>query len=83
MRFYPFVLLFVLFSCGSKDQQMCDCLEAGEKLNQLSAELLVSEVTPSQKKEMEALKADKETKCADFQTMGGEEMLKKKAACAQ
>jgi len=81
MRFYPFILLVFLFSCNAKDQKMCDCLEAGDKLNQLSAELLVNEVTPSQKAEMEKLKAAKAEKCKDFQTMSGEEMLKRKAAC--
>ena len=83
MRFYLFMSLFLLFSCGSKDTKMCDCLEAGDKLNQLSADLLVSEVTKDQQEEMVSLKKDRDVKCKDFQTMSGEEMLRRKAECQE
>lgn len=81
MRFYLFSTLIFLASCSSKDTKMCDCLEAGEKLNILSAKLLTSDVTQKLKDEMIKLKTEKTVKCKDFQTMGGEEMLKLKAEC--
>ena len=81
MRFYLFISLFFLFSCGSGDKKICDCLEAGDKLNQLSAQLLEGEVTPEKKAEMLKLKKEKIKKCEEFQTMSGEEMLKRKAEC--
>ncbi len=81
MRFYLFIVLFLLFSCGSGDQKICKCLEAGDRLNHLSAELLEGEVTPEKRSEMLKLKKEKELKCKDFQNMGGEEMLKRKAEC--
>ena len=81
MRYCIFLSGFLLFACGTKDTKMCECLEVGEKLNQLSAKLLVNEVTEKQKEELFRLRAEKEKKCKDFQTMGGEEMLKRKAEC--
>jgi hypothetical protein len=42
---------------------------------------LTSEVTEKQKKDLFRLRAEKDKKCKDFQTMGGEEMLKRKAEC--
>lgn len=81
MRFYLFISLFLLFSCGSGDQKICECLEAGDRLNQLSAELLEGEVTPAKKEEMLKLKQEKNRKCKEFESMGGEEMLKRKAEC--
>lgn len=82
MRFYLFISLFLfLFSCGSKDTKMCDCLEVSNRLNQLSSELLINDVTEEQKKEMKALQKEKEQKCEDFQTMSGEKMLKLKEEC--
>lgn len=81
MRFYLFSLLFLLFSCGSGDQKICQCLEAGDRLNHLSARLLESEVTPQLKAEMLKLKEEKAEKCKQFESMGGEEMLKRKAEC--
>jgi hypothetical protein len=81
MRYYLFIPAFLLFSCGTKDTKMCECLEVGEELNQLSAKLLTSEVTEQQKKDLFRLRAEKDKKCKDFQTMGGEEMLKRKAEC--
>ena len=82
MRFYLFTALsFVLLACGSKDTKMCDCLEVSDRLNQLSSELLINDVTPAQKKEMKSLQKQKDKKCKDFQTMSGEEMLKLKEDC--
>jgi hypothetical protein len=81
MRNLVFISLSLLVSCKTKDTKMCACLEAGEKLNKLSAKLLTTEVTEAQKDAMLKLKAIKKEKCKDFQTMSGEEMLKRKATC--
>jgi len=58
-------------------------LEAGDKLNQHSAELLQKEtLTDEDQSKMTALKKAKEKECVDYQTMSGEEMLKLKESCA-
>lgn len=82
MRFYLLISLSsVLLACGSKDTKMCDCLEVSDRLNQLSSELLINDVTEAQKKEMKSLQKEKDQKCEEFQTMSGEEMLKLKEDC--
>ena len=78
----PFSIL-ILFSCNSRDPKMCDCLDAGDKLNKFSSKLLTKEASQKDVAEMKKLKAEKAKKCADFQMMSGEEMLKKKATCTE
>lgn len=81
MHYCLFILLFLMVSCGPKDPQMCDCLESGERLNQLSAKLLNGKVTQAQKDSLLRLRKETAEKCLNYQTMSGEEMLKRKADC--
>jgi maleate cis-trans isomerase len=74
-------VLFLLISCGQSDPKMCSCLEAGEKLNNYSSKMFTKEITEKDVKEMQKLREDKAKKCVDYQTMSGEEMLKRKADC--
>lgn len=78
-----FIVSLILFtvSCSSRDPKMCDCLEAGEKLNKQSEKILSEGITAADAQKMMQLKEEKNKKCADFQTMSGEEMLKKKEGC--
>lgn len=73
--------LLLFYSCGQSDPKMCSCLEAGEKLNNYSSKMFTKEITEKDVKEMQKLKEDKAKKCVDYQTMSGEEMLKRKADC--
>jgi hypothetical protein len=79
--FFGAISLVVLSSCGGKDEQFCKCLEVSERLNTLSNDALTQEVTPKSAKKMKAMKAKKKELCADYEVMGGPEMLKLKAAC--
>lgn len=81
MKFGWIVVVFVVASCSQKDPKMCVCLEAGEKLNSYNSQILMQEKTPEKVSKLRALKKEKEQKCVDFQTMSGEEMLKKKEGC--
>ncbi len=87
LKFPFFILSFqfsiLLFSCSSRDPKMCDCLESGDKLNKFSAELFEKEPTAADQEKMKRLRDEKAKKCADFQNMSGEEMLKRKATCAE
>ncbi|TXI85760.1 MAG: hypothetical protein E6Q37_05660 [Crocinitomicaceae bacterium] len=60
---------------------MCSCLESSEQLNQLSSRLLSGKVTQAQKDSLIQLRAETAKKCLNYQTMSGEEMLKRKADC--
>lgn len=73
--------LVILASCGGKDEKFCKCLEVSETFNSMSNDALTQEVTPKSAKEMKALKARKKALCADYEVMGGPEMLELKAAC--
>jgi hypothetical protein len=75
------LFLIILGSCNSKDPKMCECLNAGEKLNQFSSEIMMKEITSNDAEQMKILKKEKSKKCADYQEMSGEEMLKRKAEC--
>jgi hypothetical protein len=73
--------LVLIGSCTSKDPKMCACLEAGEKFNDYNASILMEVKTPEIVAKYKQLEKEKLEKCIDFQTMSGEEMLKKKATC--
>ncbi|MGV3629632.1 MAG: hypothetical protein ACO1O6_00405 [Bacteroidota bacterium] len=83
MKYIPFLAIMLLASCSSRDPKMCDCLDAGDKLNDFSAKMLQKEPTSADHKKMIRLREQKKLKCADFQTMSGDEMLKRKATCAE
>lgn len=80
-KVFLFVALASLVSCSSKDEQFCKCMQAGEELNEYSAKMLSEEVTSEKAAKMKELKEIKKKECVDYQTMMGEEMLKKKANC--
>jgi hypothetical protein len=81
MKKVLFIAALFLFSCTSKDTQFCKCLEAGDALNNFSSELLQAEVDQAKADKLNALKKAKKEACADYQTMKGEEMLKRKKEC--
>ena len=73
--------VILLSSCNSKDQQFCNCLQAGEELNEHSLTLFNESVTPESAKKLKDLKAKQKKACADYQMMGGPEMLERKKEC--
>ena len=56
-------------------------MQAGEELNEFSAKMLTEEVTKEKATKMQQLKDAKKKECANYQTMMGDEMLKRKAEC--
>ncbi|MES2800232.1 MAG: hypothetical protein V4638_09475 [Bacteroidota bacterium] len=77
--------LVVLFSaCSSeKDQVFCDCMTAGEELNNHSKKLLEGAVTQEMADKQQVLLKTKKEKCKNYQTMSGPEMQKRKEACKE
>lgn len=79
---YTYLLFLVSFlACESKDTKMCDCLKTSEKLNKVSSKLFMNDLSEKEMKEFQALKREKVKKCATYQTMSGEEMIKRKNEC--
>ncbi len=81
--FFASAFVFLLFSCSHKDEQFCDCLKAGEELNEYSSKLFDEVITPEIQKKMQELKAKKTTACKNYQKMGGPEMLELKENCGK
>lgn len=73
-------LLILSASCGERDA-ICDCIDAGDQLNKKANEILRSEPTDKSEKELQALRKIKKTKCSEFETMAGPEMLERKQSC--
>lgn len=71
----------MLWACSGKKDTICDCLEAGNKLNAKANEILQQGSSEKGEQELQQLKADKKKKCAEFETMGGEEMKKRMEDC--
>jgi len=73
--------LLALTACNSKDQKFCECLKAGEQLNNFSSTLFNNDITPEMKRKMERLKKEKNDACKDYELMSGDKMLELKKAC--
>lgn len=71
-----------LAACGKKDA-ICDCIDAGDQLNKKANEILKSEANEKSAKELQKLRSIKKKKCAEFENMGGQEMMERKASCSQ
>lgn len=81
---YVYLLFLVSFlACESKDTKICDCLKASEKLNKASSKFFMNDFSEKEMKAFQKLKKEKIKKCADYQTMSGEEMIKRKNECDQ
>jgi hypothetical protein len=74
-------ILSVNLSCSTKDSKFCDCLTAGEELNNFSSTLFDKEITIEMKDQMERLKNNKRDKCKAYEMMSGENMLELKENC--
>lgn len=74
------ITVLSLSACGEKDT-ICACIESGNKLNVKANKILENGSTVADEKELQALKADKKKKCAEFETMGGPEMKKRMEDC--
>lgn len=71
----------MMLSCSKRDEQFCKCMESGDKLNQFSNELLERGATKEDETKIKQLRAEKDSACVNYYTMGGEEMREKKKAC--
>ena len=77
---YIFTLGVLLYSC-SNDKSMCRCIEAGDKVNKLSASFFNRDYSVLGKDSLDALISNRDSICDNFKMMSGEEMLKLKENC--
>ncbi len=82
MKVFIFTVISLLIcSCNSKDQQFCDCLQAGEELNNKTKTVFNQVITQKLHNEIQDLKAKKKSACENYQTMSGKKMLELKNEC--
>lgn len=74
-----------LVACSSKrDDQFCECLSISDELNNVVADVTsraLNELKDEDAAKLKDLTAKKDQKCADYEVLGGEELLKLKEAC--
>lgn len=77
------VLGGLLSSCSSEDTQFCECMKVSKELNDLSAEVLETGADEKKAEEHHKLNDQKKKMCKEYETMSGEEMLKRKKNCEE
>ncbi|PKR81954.1 hypothetical protein CW751_01045 [Brumimicrobium salinarum] len=81
MRHLFFLFLTVtLFSCNNNNA-LCDCVEAGEEVNRISASFFDRTPTQAGKDSLVQAKKHRDEICAPFQEMMPKELHKKAAEC--
>jgi hypothetical protein len=77
------VLFSVLFlaACSGKDEQFCQCLSAGETLNEYTQQFFDKTPSAAERSKTLELKTAKSDACKDYQLMSGAIMRQKKKQC--
>ena len=70
-------------SCSTKDAAFCDCMSAGEELNDFAQNLMEGEATEEQASKLKNLRTKKDKACEPYETMDGPTMIEKKKACEE
>ena len=83
MNKYVFGMVFFLAACAAKDDQFCECLSVGEELNNETQQFFEKIPSKEDQERIKVLKEKKNSACADYQEMGGDEMRKLKQVCEE
>lgn len=78
-------LVVLLAACSSdRDDQFCECLSVSEKLNEEAGKygsIALDKITDEDVATLKQLTAEKDSTCAPYELLGGEELKKKREAC--
>lgn len=86
MNYFLFISAFfiLLFSCKSEENHaLCDCVKAGEVVNELSASLLERTYSASAKDSLDEAIIYRDKLCDTFQFMPSHALMKAKESCKQ
>lgn len=79
------VIVVLLTACSSdRDEQFCECLSVSEKLNTEASKygsIALDKITDEDVAKLKQLTAEKDSICAPYELLGGEELKKKREAC--
>lgn len=85
MRYIIFLLpILFLFSCGGEkvvDHKLCDCIEAGKDVDELSASFFHRETTKEGADSLNALIKERDLICEEFMEMDAMELQEKALDC--
>lgn len=72
----------MLNSCSSSDNKLCECVQKGETLNELSAKALKTPVvSKEQQNKIEALRKEMHKACDEFKMMPTAELQQRRLSC--
>ncbi len=81
---FLFAACLILVACSpAKDEQFCECLEAGDALNEASQHFMTEIPTEKDQQNIQELKEKKTEACKNYTEMSGEEMRTRKKACEE
>jgi len=73
--------LVVLTACKPKDEKFCQCMQVSKQLNEATQDGISNGADKEMVDKIKSLREEKSRICADYEMMGGPELLEKKAAC--
>ena len=73
--------LILLTACSNKDEGFCECLEAGEALNNYTITVLENDTHDADREKLKTLRDAKKKACEAYESMGGGKLLKLKEDC--
>ncbi len=86
-RFFPifFIVAVIMFSCSSneaEDKSLCDCVEVGEAVNELSSSFFNRTYSVQGKDSLDALVNLRDSICAPFLEMHPNDLQLQREKCA-
>ncbi|MEJ6777265.1 MAG: hypothetical protein QNK85_08090 [Crocinitomicaceae bacterium] len=81
MKSISLVALFFFAACSNKDEQFCQCLKAGEELNEYTQQFFEKTPSAEEQNKGKELKEYKAKVCKEYQMMSGKIMRQKKVEC--
>lgn len=85
IKFIPILIISLFASCSSssnsENPSLCDCVEAGEEANRISASLFGRVPTQEAKDSLDQALANRDKVCFPYQHMLAQELQEKAAEC--
>ncbi|RFC54247.1 hypothetical protein [Brumimicrobium aurantiacum] len=77
-----FTFLSALFFVSCSNQPLCDCVQAGDEVNRISASFFDRAPTKAGEDSLRLAKENRDKLCAPFQDMAPQELHERAAECA-
>lgn len=81
MRILSFLLLLTLLVSCNNSQPLCDCVDAGDEVNRISATFFNRAPTQAGEDSLKSAKKKRDEICAPFQEMAPQELHERAEEC--